>query len=63
LPGSPAWKVVLAAYLEGRTLTPNRWVAQRLGFGRPVHVSPLVPALRRQAAPPSLIHLREICNA
>ena len=63
-PRAAPWKVAMAAYLKESTQASNPWLAQRLGFGRPMYVSRLVSALRRQPLPtPELSTLRAKCTA
>ncbi len=62
-PKSARWKVALATFLKQRTPVSNRWLAQRLGFGRPAYASRLVSAMRRQTPPPTeLARLRVKCT-
>jgi REP element-mobilizing transposase RayT len=62
-PKSARWKVALAAFVKERTPVSNRWVAERMGFGRAAYASRLVSVMRRQQNPPAeLTKLRAKCT-
>ena len=50
-PKSAPWKIALAAWLQGRTGAPNRWLGERLHMGPPDAVSRYVGELRRGQRP------------
>jgi REP element-mobilizing transposase RayT len=60
-PKSAQWKVALAAFLKERTPVSNRWLAQRLAFGRAAYASRLISAMRQQKPPADLVILRAKC--
>jgi REP element-mobilizing transposase RayT len=61
-PKSAIWKVAIAAFLKERTPVSNRWLAQRLAFGRAAYASRLISAMRRQKPPADLAILRAKCT-
>ena len=61
---SAPWKVALATFLKERSQASNPWLARRLGMLRPVYLSRLVSAARREAQPSAeLSQLRVKCKA
>ena len=61
-PKSAQWKVVLATFLKERTPVSNRWLAQRLAFGRAAYASRLISAMRHQKPPAELAILMAKCT-
>jgi len=60
-PKSARWQVALAVFLKERTPVSNRWLAQRLAFGRAAYASRLISAMRQQKPPADLVILRAKC--
>ena len=61
-PKSAQWKVALAAFLKERTPVSNRWLAQRLAFGRAAYASRLISAMLQQKPPAEPAILRVKCT-
>jgi hypothetical protein len=61
-PKSARWQVALAVFLKERTPVSNRWLAQRLAFGRAAYASRLISAMRHQKPPAELAILRANCT-
>lgn len=61
-PKSASWKVAMATFLKERTQASNPWLARKLGT-RPMYLSRLVSAARRDPQPASeLRQLRDKCT-
>ncbi len=63
-PKNASWKIAIALFLKERSQASNRWLAQRLGIGRPQYLSRLASARRRSGAGPRELEiLKEKCSA